>query len=109
MANVDMTDPNATCPFGWNMTDYSRRSCGRSGTEERSCDSVFFPVGGEEYTRVCGKIKAYQFGVPDAFFAYFLDNTLTIDDAYVSGLSVTHSIAHLDFCMQRSGRDLRLL
>ena len=40
---------------------------------------------------MCGKIKAYQFGVPDAFYAYFLDNTLTIDDAYVSGLSVTHS------------------
>ena len=44
---LDMTDPNTNCPSGWNMTGYSKRTFGRAGTGDLSCDSVFFPVSGE--------------------------------------------------------------
>ena len=43
---LDMTDPNTNCPSGWNMTGYSKRTCGRANSSDHSCDSVFFPVSG---------------------------------------------------------------
>ena len=87
---LDMTDPNTNCPSGWNMTGYSKRTCGRASTGERTCDSVFFPVSGGPYSQVCGRIRAYQRGLPDAFFAYNHGRQTTIDSAYVSGVAVMY-------------------
>ena len=67
---LDMTDPNTNCPSGWNMTGYSKRTCGRASSSGRSCDSVFFPVSGGPYSQVCGRIRAYQYGAPEAFSPY---------------------------------------
>ena len=64
---LDMTDPHTTCPSGWNMTGYSKRTCGRNSTGLRTCSSATFPVSGGEYSRVCGRIKAYQWGDTLAF------------------------------------------
>ena len=86
---LDMTDPSTTCPSGWNMTGYSKRTCGRATNGLRTCDSVTFPVSGVEYSRVCGRIKAYQFGATRAFLR--LSRFTAIDDAYVCGISVTHN------------------
>ena len=87
---LNMTDPNSTCPSGWQLTGYSKRTCGRATSGRRTCDSAIFPVSGGEYTKLCGKIKAYQWGGPDAFEAYHLGHVTTIDDAYVAGVSLTH-------------------
>ena len=87
---LDMTDPNTSCPSGWNMTGYSKRTCGRFSNSSRSCDSVFFPVSGGPYSQVCGRIRAYQYGVPDAFNGYNHDGQTTIDSAYVSGVAVIY-------------------
>ena len=51
---LDMTDPNTNCPSGWQMTGYSKRTCGRANSSRLSCDSVFFPVSGGPYSQVCG-------------------------------------------------------
>ena len=83
---LNMTDHNADCPTGWQLTSYSKRTCG----SYLSCDSVFFPVTGGYYTRVCGTIKAYQVGHTDAFEAYHIGDVTTIDGPYVSGVSLTH-------------------
>ena len=85
---LDMTDPSTTCPSGWNMTGYSKRTCGRASDGLRTCDSVTFPVSGGEYSRVCGRIKAYQWGSTDGFRN---GQVTTIDGAYVDGISLTHS------------------
>ena len=87
---LDTTDPHTTCPSGWKMTGYSKRTCGRNSTGSRSCDSATFPVSGGEYSRVCGGIKAYQFGATLAFAAYHNRWVTTIDGAYACGVSVTH-------------------
>ena len=87
---LDMTDPSTTCPSGWNMTGHSKRTCGKVSTGHRACDSVTFPVSGGEYSRVCGRIKAYQHGHIDAFEAYHDGHVTTIDGAYVAGVSLTH-------------------
>ena len=88
---LDMTDPNTTCPSGWQLTRHSKKTCGRVNTGSRlTCDSVTFPVSGGDYTRVCGRIKGYQYRVTDAFEAYHIGEVTTIDGAYVSGVSLTH-------------------
>ena len=83
---LNMTDHNADCPTGWQLTSYSKRTCG----SYLSCDPVFFPVTGGEYNRVCGTIRAYQVGYIDAFQAYDEGRVTTIDGAYVAGVSLTH-------------------
>ena len=91
VVHLDMTDPNTNCPSGWQLTSYSsRRTCGRVSTGRLTCDSVTFSVSGGYYTRVCGKIKAYQSGGPDAFEAYDNGEVTTINGSYVSGVSLTH-------------------
>ena len=90
MVYLDMTDPNTNCPTGWQLTSYSKRTCGKVSTTDLSCDSVLFPVTGGEYTSVCGTIRAYQVGATDAFEAYDDGLVTTIDGAYVSGVSLTH-------------------
>ena len=87
---LDMTDPNTNCPSGWQLTSYSKRTCGKVNTGGLTCDSVSFPVTGGAYTRVCGRIRAYQVGRTDAFEAYDEGHATTIDGAYVSGVSLTH-------------------
>ena len=87
---LDMTDPSTTCPSGWQLTGHSKRTCGRVSTQSYSCDTVTFPVSGGEYSRVCGRIKAYQYGKTDAFEAYHIGQVTTIDGGYVAGVSLTH-------------------
>ena len=88
---LDMTDPSTTCPSGWNMTGYSKRTCGRASDGSNTCDPVTFPVSGGEYSRVCGRIKAYQWGSPDTFWSYHSGLVTIIDGAYVDGISLTHN------------------
>ena len=87
---LDMTDSSTTCPSGWQLTGYSKRTCGRVSTGSYTCDSATFPVSGGEYTRVCGRIKAYQWGATHAFYSYHRGYRTTIDGGYVDGVSVTH-------------------
>ena len=90
---LNFTDPNTTCPSGWQLTSHSKRTCGRVSTNANQryvCDSVTFPVSGGDYTRVCGRIIAYQDEYTDAFYPYHNGRVTTIDGAYVSGVSLTH-------------------
>ena len=52
--------------------------------------SATISIHGIEYTHVCGKIIGYQQGSPDAFWPYYNNRRLTIDDQYVDGISLTH-------------------
>ena len=89
VVNLDMTDSHTECPEGWNMTDYSKRTCGRASegatAYSSSCDSITYPVCGGEYSQVCGRIKAYQWGYPSAF-----SGSHTVNQAYFSGVAVMH-------------------
>ena len=87
---LNMTDPNTNCPSGWQLTSHSKRTCGKISTSDLSCDSVFFPVSGGDYTSVCGSIRAYQYSKADGFEAYDDGHVTTIEGAYVAGVSLTH-------------------
>ena len=86
---LNFTDPNTPCPSGWQVTSHSNTPCGRVSTGS-TCDSVTFPVSGGDYTRVCGRIIAYQDNSPDAMWAYTRGVATTIDNSYVDGVSLTH-------------------
>ena len=85
-----MANLNYNCPSGWQLTGYSKRTCGRVSSSFLSCDSVFFPVSGGPYSQVCGRIRAYQWGLPDAFWGYDHGRQTTIDSAYVCGVAVMY-------------------
>ena len=87
---LDMTDPNTNCPSGWQLTGYSKRTCGRASSSWLSCDSIFFLVSGGPYSQVCGRIRAYQYGLPGAFCGYNHRGQTTIDSTYVDGVAVMH-------------------
>ena len=90
---LDMTDPNTNCPTGWNMTTYNttKRMCGRASSRYMSCDSVFFPVSGGPYSKVCGRITGYQWGIPEAFYDYYDEfNQPLMSEAYFSGVTIMH-------------------
>ena len=88
---LDMTDPSTTCPSGWKLlAGSSERVCARATDARFSCDSTTFPVSGGEYSKVCGRIKGYQWGTPDAFYPFHSGQVVNIDRSYVDGVSVTH-------------------
>ena len=87
VGDIDMTDPTQNCPSGFRLVTSPKRSCGRPGS---GCVSTTFPVHGVQYSRVCGRLVAYQDKTPDAFHTYYSNRQLTIDDLYVDGVSLTH-------------------
>ena len=66
VAELDMTDNSNQCPSGLRQrNDSNLRTCIKN-SDSVGCSSVtFFTTN--TFSRVCGKIKGYQFGHPDAF------------------------------------------
>ena len=89
VAYLNMTDPSHQCPAGWETYTTPKRTCGRN-SNGGSCQSVFYPTNGVSYSRVCGRVIAYQYCTTDAFALYNLDPNNTIDDPYLDGISITH-------------------
>ena len=92
VAYINMTQDGATCPVGLNQRSFNNKSyCGNTGPS--GCNGTMFPTL-VEYSRVCGRVRGYQYGIPYAFYAYnFLNTNLTIDDNYVDGVSITYGSA----------------
>ena len=87
VAHLNMTDSNQRCPSGFRLITSPKRTCGTPGS---GCVHTTFPLNGVKYSRVCGKIIAYQYSSPEGFGPYYHNNNLTIDDPYVDGVSLTH-------------------
>ena len=85
VAELDMTNSSQECPSSLReRTDSNRRSCEIIGM----CSIVNFDLQSLQYSRVCGKIQAYQFGSTDAFKLIIAG--LTLEQNYVDGISLTH-------------------
>ena len=87
IAFINMTDTSYHCPAGLNLTSHSKRTCGRSHTQRKGCSSTNFSIGGLSYSRVCGRIRGYQFGATDGLHNIERKN---IDGFYTNGISLTH-------------------
>ena len=86
---LNMTNTSHVCPAGLRLTSYSRRTCGRANSRSGTCSSTSFRVVGSQYSRVCGRALAYQWGYNLAFYGHSV-NRQGIDHSYVDGLSLTH-------------------
>ena len=88
VAYLNMTDPSQQCPSAWTLqtrTSEPRRLCGKHSSG-RGCDSVTYSTLGINYSHVCGRVIAYQYGSTDAF----ANSASTIENDYVDGMSLTH-------------------
>ena len=85
---VNMTDTSYNCPTGLRLTSYSKRTCGRSHTSA-GCSSTTFSFEGIPYSRMCGRIRGYEFGDTGAFAT----SSVGIDSYYVDGVSLTYGVA----------------
>ena len=88
VAELDMTDTAIQCPSSLRLRTSPRRTCVARRSSSPICSSVAFTVGGVGYSKVCGRIKGYQKGSPDAF--YRTSSPLNIESNYVDGVSLTH-------------------
>ena len=94
--NLNMADSgNTMCPANWTLITTPIRGCGRRATVLGVCDSVTYSVHGRSYSSVCGRILAYQRGAAGAFYNAIYSNFDTIEEAYLSGVSLTHGPAGL--------------
>ena len=87
IAYLDMTNPNHKCPSGFDITTSPKRACIRTTVPD--CTSVQCSTKGMKYTKVCGRVRGYQDSTTDAFEPYHRDNSLSLNDGYVDGVSIT--------------------
>ena len=84
IAYLNMSDPSEQCPDGWREVQLPIRTCRRQ--MDTSINTVNYTSYGIPYSRVCGRIVAYQYGTPNGFSNM---NPGEIDEAYVDGISIT--------------------
>ena len=112
-----MTDYNTQCPSTLTQRiDSNKRTCAVDANSGSCVHVMNLTNTTIEYSRVCGKIKAYQVGSPDAFRS--ITNRHSIDSNYVDGISLTYGrprkhiwtfAASLDCLKSSSIRGERLL
>ena len=80
------------CPGEWRKATQSGVSfCRVASDDYNQCSSASFSTNGISYQRVCGRARGYQKGDTLAFYGLQVFNSKTIDEDYVSGLSITYS------------------
>ena len=85
VAQLNMSEPGATCPPGLTLQNYNNIDHSLCGRSSSGCASTFFSTYGLNYTKVCGKVRGYQFGHIDGF-----QGSNNIDSQYVEGISITY-------------------
>ena len=87
---LNVTSTTTSCPDPLTLYNVSgKKLCGPTSTVSTNCDSLIFHTYRIPYNFVCGKAVGYGYYQPYAFF-YSTINRYTIDDAYLSGLSITN-------------------
>ena len=93
VVNIDVSAGD-DCPSGWRKDTQSGISFCSPNSDTSGRDLCFptnFSTNGISYQRVCGRARGYQKGITHSFHAYhFYNGRLTVNDAYVDGLSITY-------------------
>ena len=86
VAYLDMEDAGTRCPLPLQETNPGKRLCIKSAPT--GCSSVVYSTHGVPYTRICGRVRGYQYESPDAFG--FHTGPKNINSAYTDGVSITY-------------------
>ena len=70
------------------MATSPKRGCFRTTTP--GCTSINFGTHSITYSKVCGRVIGYRYRTVDAFYPYYNHRLITLDGAYVDGVSITH-------------------
>ena len=92
IAYLNMSDPNQQCPSDWRLITSPQRACTQATSGWYACDSATYPSNGRSYSRVCGRINAYQRADTKAFENTYRNNP-GLEGPYMDGISVTHGAA----------------
>ena len=85
VAYLNMSNSSQQCPSAWREYNSNGiRTCARTDSNTGSCPGNIYDID-RQYGKVCGRVIGYQYGSPSAFH-----NRVTIDQAYVEGVSITH-------------------
>ena len=91
IANINISAGD-DCPGEWRKATQSGVSFCRVASDGiHTCSSANFSTNGLSYQRVCGRARGYQKGQNYAFWGSHPSHNRTIDQSYVSGLSITYS------------------
>ena len=91
IANINISTGD-DCPGQWRIATQSGVNFCRVASDDfDTCSSANFTTNGISYQRVCGRARGYQKGDTIAFYGSPRILGKTIDVAYASGLSITHS------------------
>ena len=90
IAQLDMSDSSQQCPGNLALVTTPIRGCGRTNRNHITCDSVIYPIHGNIYSHVCGRVLAYQTGRASAFYNSLTQNQISLELAYLNGVSLTH-------------------
>ena len=91
IANINISAGD-DCPGEWRKAAQSGVSfCRVASDDTYTCSSASFSTNGISYQRVCGRARGYQKGDTLAFWGSAPRYNRTIDQSYVSGLSITYS------------------
>ena len=83
---------DASCPRDFlEYEEGGKKCCSNSGP---GCVKVEFPVQGQSYTRVCGRVQGYGFNTLDAFRRYGIGNPNDINSPYLDGISITYGFPY---------------
>ena len=87
VVELDLTNTTTQCPGNLELLTTPRRTCIAPSSESGICISTIFTVN-INYSKVCGRIIAYQVGSPDGFHS-----SRDIDSIYLDGVSLTHGMS----------------
>ena len=87
IANVDVSN-HKKCPDKSNFTYNSSPIHTCRGLPTAGCVSANFSTHGISYTQVCGRLRGYQVGIPDAFGPYVNDHARP--DLIMDGVLISH-------------------
>ena len=81
------------CPGEWRKATQTAISFCRevNDSKKQRCSSASFFTNGISYQKVCGRARGYQKRDTVAFYGSQSPYSKTIDESYVSGLSITYS------------------
>ncbi len=90
-ALLNATREDNVCPPGFSENP-DPLSCVKDNNSSGCTSSFYFGYNDFQgpYERVCGIVFGFQYNAPNAFEPYNNNPQLTLDDAYVDGVSLTH-------------------
>ena len=88
VAHVDMSSKKQSCPGNWTLINNPIRTCG--STPEAGCASAVFSTHGISYSQVCGRVRGYQKGQPDAFGPFNNNRRFISAGVVLDGILISH-------------------